>query len=120
MLGLNVFGNIPNKARDGGHRHISHLSLTDKRSWSVTSDYRPHDYVVLVTQVLKNSVHNTVAKRVARDCFQRKHAGDTNMEKLRCQRAFSVRAVRAGKNARLSADVVQNDGTEQNSAPIRV
>ena len=32
------------------------------------------------------------------------------MQKLGCQLAFSVRAIRAGKYARLSTDVVQSDG----------
>ena len=35
------------------------------------------------------------------------------MQHVRCQLAFSVRAVRAGKNARLSANVVQSDETEK-------
>ena len=65
MLGLNVSGNLPHKACDGGHRFIPHLSLTDKRPWSITSDYRPRDYVEQVTQVLNKSLHNNVAKTLA-------------------------------------------------------
>ena len=68
-------------------------------------------------QVLKNALHNNVAKRVA---VQSKHVGDTNKLNLEWQLACSVFAVRAVKNARHSADVVQSDETEQNNAPIRV
>ena len=53
MLGLDVSGNLPNKACDGGHRYIPHLSLTDKRPWSITSDFRPRDCAEQVAQVLK-------------------------------------------------------------------
>ena len=49
---------LPNEACEGDHRHIPHLSFTDKRPWSITSDCRPRDYVEQVTQVLKNSLHN--------------------------------------------------------------
>ena len=37
--------NLRNKACDGGHRHIPHLSLTGKRPWNITSDCRPRDNV---------------------------------------------------------------------------
>ena len=50
-----------------------------------------------------NSLHNNVAKRVA------KQAEDTNMQHLRCQMAYQVRAFRAGTIARLSTDVVWSD-----------
>ena len=35
------------------------------------------------------------------------------MQNWECKLAFSVRAVRAGKNARVSTDVVQGDETEK-------
>ena len=61
MLGLNVSGNLPNKACDVGH-----LSLADKRPWSITSDSRPRACVEQVTQVLNNSLLNNAAKGVDR------------------------------------------------------
>ena len=65
---------------DSSHRHIPELSLTDKRPWSITSDCRPCDYVEQATQVLNDSLHNNVAKRLDAS-FQRKHVGDFHMQK---------------------------------------
>ena len=39
---------------------------------------------------------------------------NTYKQKFGCQLAFQVRAIRAGKNARLSTDVVQSDESENN------
>ena len=88
MLGLNV----PDKAFDGGHCHIVHLSLTDKRRWSITSDYRPRDYAEQVTQVLNNS--------------------------LACGRHQHTAFVCTGKNAHLSTDAVQSDESEKTMPPF--
>ena len=64
MLGLNVSRNLSNRTCDNGHRHIPHLySLTDKHPWSIKSDYRPRECVEQITLVLKNSLHNNVAKK---------------------------------------------------------
>ena len=62
LIGLNLRRNLPNKACDDGHR--PHLSLTEKRPWSTTSDCRPREYVE--QQVLKKSLHNNVTQRVVR------------------------------------------------------
>ena len=40
------------------------------------------------------------------------------MQNWRCQLAFSVLAVRVGKNARLSTDVVQSDETAKPTLPF--
>ena len=43
---------------------------------------------------------------------------DTDMQSLGCHLAFSVRAVRAGKNGRLSTDVVQSDEERKTILPL--
>ena len=39
LLGVNVSEKLPH-----GHRHIPHLSMTDKHPESITFDYRPREY----------------------------------------------------------------------------
>ena len=60
----------------------------------------------------------TLQKEWPDTSVQRKHAGDTNMQHLGCQLPCSVRAFRAGKNERLSTDVVQRDESEKTMPPF--
>ena len=59
------------------------------------------------------NMQNNVAKKWPDTYVQRKHVEKTNMQHLECQLAHSMRALRAGKSARLSTIVVQSDESEK-------
>ena len=119
LLSLNISGNLPTRPRtvDTVTSRISPRQTSAHRVWQSSTRVcgnRSH-------KVLKNSLHNNVVKKEWTDTsVQRKRALDTDMQSFECQLAFAMCAVRAGKNVRLSTDVVQIDETEQNNASIHV